>query len=403
MTNCIKLTFSGDIMCSEAQKNAAKKNGTYDFSPVFQNVSKILSDSDYLCGNLETPIAPCCRASTDANFSTPPEFLDSLVEAGFNFVSTANNHALDEGVEGLLSTIDELKKRSLDYTGTFDSAEISNRYLSKKIENLNVAFLSYTYGANSEHHGRFLDSKNNFMLNIFRKQPQKIDYENSPKEMFVLRAARKIARTLGIWPKDINKGRKAVLDNSSKSDICDIESNRLLEQMLFEIEKAKKQHDIVILCLHIGGQYNSRLGSYSKYVFNRLLQSKVDVVIGNHPHCMLPCIYKKNKVLAISLGNFSYTPGSPWELQNVYANYSALLSINIDKLSKRIRSVSYRLLIVAKNELGYSCTYPAYDFICSQSNELVRKKMISDYKHAAKRIAGKSVDEFKPEYFINIE
>ena len=53
----IKISILGDIMCEPLLLKAAKKGGSYDFSGVFENVKELLSESDYVIGNLETPLA----------------------------------------------------------------------------------------------------------------------------------------------------------------------------------------------------------------------------------------------------------------------------------------------------------------------------------------------------------
>src|SRR5690606_22844824 len=47
-----------------------------------------------------------------------PKVVDDLVSMGFNLVSTANNHATDWGVEGMLETIRRLDAAKLVNAGT---------------------------------------------------------------------------------------------------------------------------------------------------------------------------------------------------------------------------------------------------------------------------------------------
>ena len=55
----IKLSFVGDMMCLKAQNAASeKKYGRLFFEPQFEAVKHIFKESDYVIGNLETPICP---------------------------------------------------------------------------------------------------------------------------------------------------------------------------------------------------------------------------------------------------------------------------------------------------------------------------------------------------------
>ena len=52
----MKITFLGDIMAEPPVLKAAKKWDGYDFSGVFAPVKKLLKESDFVVGNLETPL-----------------------------------------------------------------------------------------------------------------------------------------------------------------------------------------------------------------------------------------------------------------------------------------------------------------------------------------------------------
>lgn len=399
MGKIIRLSFTGDVMCYEEQKNVARKNGYFDFNPVFVGVKETLKNVDYLCGNLETPIVCSREKSSAARFFSPPAFLDALKQVGFKFFSLANNHALDAGEKGILSTIKAMEDRQLAYAGVCADERCANEILVRDVNGVKIAFLSYTYGANSEHHKIILDAKKMYMLNLIRKQPLEINYERPPSKSIFYRGIRKILRKIGAWPKDINCGLEPVLDNASACDIANEESNALVDNMKKQIERAKKKSDLVVMCLHIGGQYNSILGTYTKYIFDQLNKTDVDLVIGNHPHCILSYKYSK-KFFAYSLGNFSYTPGSPWEIKDVYADYSILLNFWIDSETKKIRNVSCQLLVVKTDDSGYSCTYSAYERLLSEHDSKIRKKLEVEYRKAVERFLGHKVKHIEAEYFV---
>lgn len=53
----MKITFLGDIMIEPPVLKAAKRGDTYDFRGVFARAKSLLAESDYVVGNLETPLA----------------------------------------------------------------------------------------------------------------------------------------------------------------------------------------------------------------------------------------------------------------------------------------------------------------------------------------------------------
>ena len=104
ITHMIRLTFVGDIACDRPLLKAARKWGKYDFSRVFQT-SGVFENSDLVIGNLETCFGGGHYGTKAYHYSSPDSFCDAIRDAGFDIVSTANNHCLDEGVDGLIRTL----------------------------------------------------------------------------------------------------------------------------------------------------------------------------------------------------------------------------------------------------------------------------------------------------------
>lgn len=118
-SNMIKISILGDIMCEKEILNKKNPEST-DFSNLFSQISPVLKDSDYVIGNLESVFAGKSATYTNSmySFNTPDVFLDQLATLPVNLVTTANNHSLDRGIEGINRTIDQLTKRKIRYTGT---------------------------------------------------------------------------------------------------------------------------------------------------------------------------------------------------------------------------------------------------------------------------------------------
>ncbi len=144
----VSFAVVGDIMVHDYQYKEAYdwETGEYDFSHNFQDMKEYFEGYDFVLGNLETTFGG--YAADYPMFSTPDSFLDTLVDAGFNILSTANNHSMDSGQAGLLRTLDQLDEVGMTHFGTYRSEEEQDELLIVEKNGLKIAFLSYTYGTN---------------------------------------------------------------------------------------------------------------------------------------------------------------------------------------------------------------------------------------------------------------
>lgn len=115
----INITAIGDIMCQNTQYKDAydSSNDTYDFSYVFSEIKSRFEDSDLTIGNLETTLAGEERKySGYPTFNTPEQLAKNLKDLGVDVLSTANNHSLDKGYDGLVSTLKFLDEQNISHT-----------------------------------------------------------------------------------------------------------------------------------------------------------------------------------------------------------------------------------------------------------------------------------------------
>lgn len=150
-TSSAVLAFTGDLMVHSYQYQAAYDSATktYDFSNNFTEVEKYFASADYVVGNLETTLGGDAIGARDyPRFNTPDSFADAIKAAGFNLVSTANNHCCDQGSDALCRTIDYLDEIGLSHVGTYKSKAASKKIFVTDINGISVAFLSCTYGIN---------------------------------------------------------------------------------------------------------------------------------------------------------------------------------------------------------------------------------------------------------------
>ena len=319
MAEIIKLAFTGDILCYQSQNYALRRKfGRYDYDTVFEGAATLLGGADYVCGSLETPISNRSRyTSNPIVFNSPSSLLESLKNSGFNLLTTANNHCLDRGIRGLQDTIHNLVKCGMDYTGTRLS-KAEEPFLLKDFGGFKIAFVAFTYGTNEDANGVILKDENHFAVNLFKPQRrlEKGSILSRSKQTIV----RKIYNYLHPFP-------KYKMNDCGKMSDLECEEVQWMESIL---HKASSLADKVVLCLHSGGQFSDSQGDYTKAIIEKACSAGADIVICNHNHCILPLEERDGRIIANCLGNFTFTPGDGYFFDDVYADYSAVLFVNIE-------------------------------------------------------------------------
>lgn len=322
----MKIAFTGDILIYESQdKECLDKNGKRDYRPIFAQVKPLLDSADYVVGSLETTTAGAAAGYTHAatSFNTPDELLPALKWVGFDLLTTANNHCFDRGEVGLRRTIKKIVENGIEYTGTRLSDEDSN-YLIKDFDGTKVAFLAYTYGTNSRSNSYIIPKGKEYLVNLTRPQDEPIH-----RPLW----KRFAGKLLSIVRKP-KAGGGIQEDCVSAVEVSNGRNVAYEAKMLDTIREAKQKTDIVIMCLHSGGQFNSKVGAYTQHLFDIIADAGADAIVCNHAHKILPIYKKGNCIIASALGNFSFAPGEGYYVDGVNAEYSCLLTLNI--INKRI-------------------------------------------------------------------
>ena len=142
----VTLLAVGDLMCHSQQFNAARTASGYDFYPEFKPVAARISAADISSGNLETTLRSYGPYSGYPAFHTPRSYADALKKAGFDVLTTANNHALDGGASGVRNTAAYLGKLGFAHTGTDNDGPVIVAH-----DGVKIAYLAYTYATNGIH------------------------------------------------------------------------------------------------------------------------------------------------------------------------------------------------------------------------------------------------------------
>lgn len=243
----------GDTLCHSPVYRDAYNSATdeYDFSPMFKYIADKFENKTVAVGNLETTLTGKKPYSGYPMFNSPEHLAIDLKELGFDIMTTANNHTLDRGYSGIVSTLDYLDQAGLSHTGTSRSQEEQDTILFKDLNGIKTAFLCFTYGTN----GNAIPSGREYCVNLIDK--------DSIKQ---------------------------------------------------KIDKAKSEGaEAIVVSMHWGIEYQTKQNSEQEDLAEFLIKNDVNVILGCHPHVLEPLEMKKvtmddgtqkEGLVIYSMGNF---------------------------------------------------------------------------------------------------
>lgn len=146
----VTIAAVGDIMLASTFPNESRMPPN-DGADLLKEVTPILTAADVAFGNLEGPYleggvsSKCAPGSTRCfAFRTPIRYGKYLKEAGFDVLSTANNHAGDFGENGRASTRKVLDELGIKHSGS-DREQFSTTIVESKGKK--IAFISFAHNA----------------------------------------------------------------------------------------------------------------------------------------------------------------------------------------------------------------------------------------------------------------
>ncbi|MGR0160019.1 CapA family protein [Paenarthrobacter nitroguajacolicus] len=256
---CTSITVTGDMLVhtqlwqqARADAAAAGQPG-YTFVPLLEGQRRYIRNSDLAICHQETPVAsPEGPFSAYPSFNVPPQIITASKDVGYKACTTASNHTIDRGTEGLLRTLDALDAAGLKHTGSYRTEADSKEILMLQTDAAKVAVIIGTYGHNGQ----------------IPEYPWLVD-ELDPTAM-IAKATK--ARALGA--------------------------------------------DIVLGVMHAGDEYASEANAQQQEVAHALVDSgQFTMIYGHHTHSVLPIENYKGTWIVYGLGN-GITELSPWYVLN---------------------------------------------------------------------------------------
>lgn len=245
----LRLVFAGDLMGHVPLHTAVQQGkDVYNYAPCFQYVKDYVQSADLAVINLEVTLGGAPYTGYPC-FSAPDAYAAAVKDAGFDIMTTANNHCMDKGRRGLERTIDVLDSLKMLHLGTYkDSRSRQDQHpLIVERNGIRLALICYTYGTNG--------------INV--RQPNVVNLIDTT----VIR-------------RDIVQARR-------------------------------QQADFIIALVHWGVEYQHHHNASQEALADWLLRNGCDAIVGSHPHVVQDIVTTAAEgadtyphVVVYSLGNF---------------------------------------------------------------------------------------------------
>ncbi|MFL6124619.1 CapA family protein [Actinophytocola sp.] len=142
---------TGDELIHPALTEQAEADGggRRDYEPLLAGIKPVISSADLAICHMETPIA-----TADGPFKgyplfyVPPEIATAVADTGYDTCSTASNHTLDQGAEGVRTTLDTLDAAKIGHTGSARTEQEAGTPLIRVVRGVKVGQVSFTFGLN---------------------------------------------------------------------------------------------------------------------------------------------------------------------------------------------------------------------------------------------------------------
>lgn len=138
----VKILAMGDMIFHQPIVKNYRSNDSYDFTPIFNNISSDINEADLAIANFEGSVNSNRKLSGFPLFNFPKETIYSLKNVGFDLLSTANNHALDTGLDGIAETISHINESGMKNFGTL--AEDGEKGIIVEKNGIKIGLISFT-------------------------------------------------------------------------------------------------------------------------------------------------------------------------------------------------------------------------------------------------------------------
>lgn len=239
--NKLSFIMAGDALIHSSVYDDAYEDGKYNFDKMLSLIKSIVKEYDLAFYNQETILGGTSLGlSSYPAFNSPQEVGEAFTSAGFNLVSLANNHTLDIGKKGVMSSNNYWKtKKDVLTSGSYNTKKERDNIKVKEINGIKYTLLSYTTTTNG------IKPSNDYYVNVYDKGQVKKD-----------------------------------------------------------IDMVKDKVDLLLVSMHWGTEYSKEITKEQEDIAKYLSSLGVNIIIGHHPHVIEPIDYINDTLVIYSLGNF---------------------------------------------------------------------------------------------------
>ena len=246
----VTLLFAGDILMDDRYAvMSTYHNRGNDINQAFdQGLLEQMRNADIFMINNEFTFTSRGTPTVNKKFTfrANPGNVSMYEEMGVDIVSVANNHIYDYGEISLLDTLDTLEQAEIPYVGAGRNLQEAMTPVYYIANGMKIAFVSAT----------------------------QIERNGTPDT------------------KEATQDSAGVLRCMNP------------DNLLLTIEEAKKNSDYVILYIHWGTESQEAIDWLQEQQAPIYAQAGVDLIIGDHPHCLQKMDSVEGVPVIYSLGNF---------------------------------------------------------------------------------------------------
>ena len=248
------LAAVGDLMLDRGVDELLIEQGA---EAIFGDTLPVLRSAGILIGNLESSVTrrgtPQAKAYT---FRADPRALKGLVQAGFTFLSVANNHSFDYGMDGFVDTLENLRASGIGTSGAGADLEEALRPFGTLLGTDGVRIWA-----------------------------------------------------LAAYPVELTgfDGRTSTRADSTRAGVLWADRDGL-GAICGRLSAKGTQETLDVVAVHGGQEWESVPSASQMALYRALVDSGADIVLGSHPHVLQGMEARGGSLIVFSLGNFVF-PG----------------------------------------------------------------------------------------------
>ncbi|MBO4365584.1 MAG: CapA family protein, partial [Eggerthellaceae bacterium] len=264
----VSFTTTGDLIFWREVADYIDANGG---ASAMAGIADTLDDADVTISNLESPLSDDDSEPVpdkDIYIIGRPQAIEGMRNSGIDIVSLANNHIMDYTGPALQDTLAALDREGILHAGAGMNEEQADAMVETNVNGASIAFFSWT----------------DIVPDYY------VAYGDQP----------------GVASARLN-----------------------MEDALRRVREAKETHDIVIVSMHWGVEYQDYIDdSLQRTPAHQLVDAGADVVLGNHPHVPEGIEFYKGSLIAYAHGNCVFRQS--FDFGNTHESYVLHFTITQD-------------------------------------------------------------------------